>query len=93
MVGVMVGWGEGVGETQMVGGGVEVGSRPLSGVPDGVGCCGSSDAVATRDVWASANRRAIMSAIMGKVNRKLLEGVEVFIFSPSKELPSEVLIK
>ena len=64
----------------MVGGGVEVGSRPSSGVPDGVGCCGSSDAVATMEVWVRASRRAIMSAIMGKVNRKILDRVEVFIF-------------
>jgi hypothetical protein len=63
----------------MVGSGVEVGSRPSSGVPDGMGCCGSSDAVAMMEVCVNARRRAIMKAVKGKVNRKILDEVRVFI--------------
>lgn len=64
----------------MVGAGVDVGSRPLSGVHDGVGCCGSSDAIAIKVGWVKASRTAMIRIMMGKANRKILEGVVLFIF-------------
>jgi hypothetical protein len=63
----------------MVGGGVGEGTAVLSGTADGVGCNRSSDAVAVMEGCVKARKIRMMIAVMGKANRKILEGVKVFI--------------
>jgi hypothetical protein len=63
----------------MVGSGVGEGSTVLSGTADGVGSNRASDAVAVMEGCVKASKTRMMIAVMGKANRKILGGVEVFI--------------